>query len=114
MTSTVKTFERRIEMLFLLSKCKKTTVTELSFFFKVSKDTVFRDIAFLSRYAPIYTKQGMYGGIYVIEDYIDNLKLHLSIDEENLLNRLAETSNDTDANLLRNIINKYSMPKMKV
>jgi hypothetical protein len=56
----------------------------------------------------------MYGGIYVIEDYIDNLKLHLSIDEENLLNRLAETSNDTDANLLRNIINKYSMPKMKV
>lgn len=90
------------------------TVTELSFYFKVSKDTVFRDIAFLSRYAPIYTKQGMYGGIYVIEDYIDNLKLHLSIDEENLLNRLAETSNDTDANLLRNIINKYSMPKMKV
>ena len=114
MTSTVKTFERRIEMLFLLSKCKKTTVTELSFYFKVSKDTIFRDITFLSRYAPIYTKQGMYGGIYVVEDYIDNLKLHLSVDEENLLNRLAENSNDKDATLLRNIINKYSMPKIKV
>ena len=101
-------------MLFLITNCRKTTVTELSYYFEVCKNTVVRDIEFLSRYAPIYTKQGMYGGIYVIEDYIDNLKLHLSIDEENLLNRLAETSNDTDANLLRNIINKYSMPKMKV
>lgn len=43
MTSTVKTFERRIEMLFLLSKCKKTTVTELSFYFKVSKDNTQKD-----------------------------------------------------------------------
>ena len=114
MKDKLSAFERRLEILFLLNKCKETTAVELAYYFAVSKDTIFRDVDFLNRYAPIYTKQGMYGGIYVIEDYIDNLKLHLSIDEENLLNRLAETSNDTDANLLRNIINKYSMPKMKV
>ncbi len=105
------TFERRIEMLFLLAKCKKTTVAELSFYFDVCMNTISNDIAFLSRYAPIYTKSGMYGGIYVIDDYTGNLKLYLSDDEEKLLDKLAKTSNDTEAHLLRNIIHKYSMPK---
>lgn len=111
MKKDFNTFERRIEMLCLLTKCKKTTAAELSFYFGVCVNTISNDIAFLSRYAPIYTKPGIYGGIYVIGDYTGNLKLHLSSDEENLLNKLAETSNSTDARLLRNIIHKYSMPK---
>ena len=98
-------------MLYLLTKCEKTTVAELSFYFGVSVNTISNDIAFLSRYAPIYTKSGMYGGIYVVDDFTDNLKLHLSNDEETLLKKLAKTSNDTDARLLRNIIHKYSMPR---
>ncbi|MBE7048442.1 MAG: HTH domain-containing protein [Ruminococcaceae bacterium] len=114
MKDKLTTFERRIEMLFLFANCKKTTVTELSFYFDVSKDTIFRDVAFLSRYAPIYTKQGMFGGIYVVDDYKGSLKLHLSTDEKNLLEHLAETSNDADARLLRNILHKYSMPKTEV
>lgn len=111
MNKDCNTFERRIEMLFLLAKRKKTTVAELSFYFDVCINTISNDIAFLSRYAPIYTKSGLYGGIYVNDDFTDNLKLHLSNDEEKLLNKLAETSNSTDARLLRNIIHKYSMPK---
>lgn len=114
MKNNLSAFERRIEMLFLFANCKKTTVTELSFYFDVSKDTIFRDVAFLSRYAPIYTKQGMFGGIYVLDDFKGNLKLHLSTDEEKLLTKLADTSNDTDARLLRNILHKYSMPKTEV
>ena len=114
MTSTVKTFERRIEMLFLLSKCKKTTVTELSFYFKVSKDTVFRDIAFLSRYAPIYTRSGKYGGVFLLKGYKSDLKLHLSTDEKELLEQLVKTSNAADARLLQNILHKYAMPSTEV
>ena len=91
MTSTVKTFERRIEMLFLLSKCKKTTVTELSFYIKVSKDTVFRDIAFLSRYAPIYTKQGMYKAWYCGHWHINK-----RIDKMHFLFHGFETNQDLE------------------
>lgn len=32
MKANLTAFERRIEMLFFLTKCKKTTVTELAFY----------------------------------------------------------------------------------
>ena len=58
MKDKLSAFERRLEMLFLLNKCRETTALELSYYFAVSKDTIFRDIDFLNRYAPIYTKRG--------------------------------------------------------
>ena len=57
MKDKLSVFERRLEMLFLLNKCRKTAL-ELSYYFAVSKDTIFRDIDFLNRYAPIYTTGG--------------------------------------------------------
>ena len=53
MKDKLSAFERRLEMLFLLNKCRETTALELSYYFAVSKDTIFRDIDFLNRYAPI-------------------------------------------------------------
>ena len=66
MKDKLSAFERRLEMLFLLNKCRETTALELSYYFAVSKDTIFRDIDFLNRYAPIYTKRGMFGGIFLM------------------------------------------------
>ena len=63
MKDKLSAFERRLEILFLLNKCKETTAVELAYYFAVSKDTIFRDVDFLNRYAPIYTKRGMFGGI---------------------------------------------------
>lgn len=112
MKDKLTTFERRIEMLFLITNCRKTTITELSYYFNVSKVTVFRDIEFLSRYAPIYTKQGMYGGIYVFDEYRKKLLLPLSDDEEKLLKKLSANLDGKELHLLNTIISKYSKPEI--
>ncbi len=109
-----KVFERRMEMLFLLHNVKETTVPSLANYFSVSANTIHRDISFLSRYAPIYTRNGMYGGIFLLKGYKSDLNLHLSEDEKELLEQLAEKVNKKDARLLRNILHKYSMPQSDV
>ncbi len=107
-------FERRIEILFMLIRYRKLTVSEIKYLFKVSTNTVYNDISFLSRYAPIYTKQGKHGGIYLLEGYSDNLFVYLSRDEENLLLELTDNIEHSKQMLLHGIINRYSMPKQSV
>lgn len=112
MKDNVTAFERRIELLFLLTKCRETTATKLSYYFSVSKDTIFRDIDFLNRYAPIYTKRGMFGGIFINDESRNNLLLYLSDDEENLLKELSINLDDRAKHHINNILNKYSKPKI--
>ena len=112
MKEKLTTFERRLEILFLITNCNKTTIMELSYYFEVSKNTVIRDIEFLSRYAPIYTKQGMFGGIFVFDEYRKNLLLPLSDDEEGLLKKLSENLDGKELHLINTIVSKYSKPKI--
>ena len=56
MADKLSTFERRIEILFLLINSEKVTLSELSKRYSVHKNAVYNDIAFLGRYAPIQTK----------------------------------------------------------
>lgn len=111
MKKNLTTFERRIEMLFLLISCRKTTITELMSYFDVSRDSIFRDLSFLSRYAPIYTKPGMFGGVFLMEGYKKNILLPLSDDEKLLLEKLSNNLTEMDLYLMKNIINKYSKPE---
>ena len=55
-TGKLSTFERRIEILFLIMSSEKVTLSELAKRFSVHKNTVYNDIAFLGRYAPIRAK----------------------------------------------------------
>jgi predicted DNA-binding transcriptional regulator YafY len=48
---------------------KQATIRELKEEFQVSKNTIVRDIEFISSIAPIYTKQGNGGGIYILLEY---------------------------------------------
>ena len=105
-------FERRIEMLYLLSRYKKSSFVELANLYEVSTRTIYADIVFLSRYAPIYTKNGKNGGVFLMNEYRNDLNLHLSKDEEELLEKLAANLNGRNAQLLRNVLNKYSMPNI--
>ncbi len=111
MKDKLSAFERRLEMLFLLNKCRETTALELSYYFAVSKDTIFRDIDFLNRYAPIYTKRGMFGGIFLNDESHKNLLLYLSDDEERLLKKLSVNLDNAAKYHINNILNKYSKPK---
>ena len=69
MADKLSTFERRIEILFLLINSEKVTLSELSKRYSVHKNMVYNDIAFLGRYAPIRTESGVNGGIFIRENY---------------------------------------------
>ena len=107
----ITAFERRIEILFFLTKQRKSSIAELAKTFSVCRKTAYNDIMFLSRYAPIYTKGGVNGGVFVMDDYRNNMFLYLSCDEEALLYRIMTTLSAPEKNIVANIINKYSNPK---
>lgn len=114
MKDTFTTFERRLEMLFLISNCSETTQEKLSEYFSVSRRTIVKDISALSRYAPIYTKSGMFGGIFVIDGWKPNLFLPLSADEENFLIELSRKLDTTGVHHINNILCKYSKNKVHI
>ncbi len=110
MNGKLTVFERRIEMLFMLNSRRKMTVVEFASEFSVSEDTISRDIVFLSRYAPIYTKSGIGGGVFILDGY-NGIPKYLSNEEKSLLERLAIASDDKDKKIIGRIIYKFSMPK---
>ncbi len=112
MTGKTTTFERRLEVLFFIANRKQTSFMELAEYFSVSKCTIYRDVVFLSRYAPIFTKHGMYGGVFMTNGYKNNLTPHLTKAEKLLLEKISTTLTGSDARLLNNIINKFSMPNI--
>ena len=80
MNEKLSVFERRVEMLCTLNFHRKMTIPELAFDFSVSEDTICRDIAFLSRYAPIY--------ILAYKRYIERNQDFLRSLYENLVNHI--------------------------
>ena len=69
MADKLSTFERRIEILFLLINSEKVTLSELSKRYSVHKNMVYNDIDFLGSYAPIRTESGGNGGIFIRKNY---------------------------------------------
>ena len=114
MADKLSTFERRIEILFLLINSEKVTLSELSKRYSVHKNTVYNDIAFLGRYAPIQTKSGVNGGIFLMEDNYNRVFRYLSYDEERVLTEIIDTLDQPEKNIVSNIINKFSMPKTAI
>lgn len=110
----MSTFERRIEMLFMLMNRKYIPLEELVDCFQVHKNTICKDISFLSRYAPLYTKRGVAGGVFMLAEYSNKLFLYLSKDEEEVLLDVMKNVNANQKLLLQGIINRYSMPKRSV
>ena len=105
-------FDRRIEMLFFLLKHRKTTVIELANVFSVCRKTAYNDLIFLSRYAPIYTKNGIAGGV-LYEEYRNGLFLYLTVEEERFLEELAQMLEPDKKLRMQSIINRFSMPKIR-
>lgn len=111
MTGKLSTFERRIEILFLIINSEKVTLSELSKRYSVHKNTAYNDITFLGRYAPICTRSGANGGIFLMKDYHNRLFRYLSYDEERVLTEIMGILDQPEKNIVSNIINKFSMSK---
>ena len=103
-------FDRRIEMLFFLLKHR---VIELANVFSVCRKTAYNDLIFLSRYAPIYTKNGIAGGVFLYEEYRNGLFLYLTVEEERFLEELAQMLEPDKKLRMQSIINRFSMPKIR-
>lgn len=99
--------ERRARMLEFLIHKKQSTRPELAMEFNVSVDTIDRDIVYLSSVAPIYTKQGNQGGIYILPEF-RSYKNYLTEAEENCLYALIENSNVEERRILCGIITKFT------
>lgn len=110
MKSDFSTFERRMEILSILKNYSLISCLELSRVFHVSDDTISRDISALSRFAPIATKSGRYGGVYIIEDY-KRERVYLSREEENLIEELVKKLSGREQQLLQMVLYKFALPR---
>ena len=102
-------YERREIIKTLLVNEKSTTTIRLMYLFGVTRQTIQRDIDFLSRRMPIVTKAGNGGGVFLDVNYKEP-KEHLNEDEKMLLLNLSETLSGKDKLTMTNIINKFSIP----
>ena len=104
-------FERRTKMLFYITQSKFVTRLELAEKFNVSLATINRDIFILSGIAPIYTKQGNGGGIYILPEY-RSYKNYLTDAEENFLYSLMPLVSNEEKRILCGIITKFTKNPM--
>lgn len=108
MRDKLRAVERKIEILKLLTVKKQTTRSELAEEFNVSIDTIARDITDISKLAPIYTKKGNQGGIYILPEY-RSYKNYLSEEHERCLYELMDVANQRQQYVLRDIITQFTM-----
>ena len=103
--------ERRTRIIEFLLHTKYATRVELAEMFDVSIDTIHRDITYLSSIAPIYTKQGNGGGIYILPEY-RSYKNYLTDAEENFLYSLMPLVSNEEKRILCSIIIKFTKNPM--
>ena len=77
------------------------------FYFKGNLATINRDIFTLSGIAPIYTKQGNGGGIYILPEY-RSYKNYLTDAEEDFLYTLMPLVSNEEKRILCSIIIKFT------
>ena len=99
--------ERRARMLDFLVKRKESTRFELALEFGVSISTIHRDIIYLSGIAPVYTKQGNQGGVYILPEY-RSYKNYLTDEEEECLYSLIKKSANDERRIICGIITKFT------
>ncbi len=103
-------FERRMEMLSILRRKNIVKRSELAEEFNVSIVTISGDLIALSRYAPICTKTGPYGGIYLVK-YGNNVISYLSDDEKSLLQKYMMNATNEETKILKSILHKFALPQ---
>lgn len=99
--------ERKFEILKLLTAKKTITRGELAVAFNVSAATISRDIIDLSKYIPLYTKQGNKGGIYIVPEY-RSYKNYLSDKQEKCLLELIKVANRQQKVVLYEILAEFA------
>ena len=102
----MNTFERRMEIIDILSERKKEQVVNLAFELNVSERTIRNDLSELSLSFPIDTKQGKGGCVFVPEGC--TLRRRFLTDREKvLLERLSANVSEEDSAILLAIVKSF-------
>ena len=110
MNAEFSSFERRMYILSILMNQKIVSRLELARRFSVSAFTIGTDITALSRIAPVSSKMGRYGGVYIIDEY-KRERTYLTRDEEEVIARLISKLEGRDKELLQMVLYKFALPK---
>lgn len=100
------TFQRRREIELLFMSGKKWTALELMHRFGVGKNTIRKDIDFLSLYLPIISKSGCGGGYYLAEKY-NRFQNSLTSDQLKCLKMLEKICPEEEIEVLESIIQEF-------
>jgi len=84
-------------------------VENLAFEFSVNESTVRRDIQELSLSYPIYTKTGVYGGVYVAEGYYLG-RQYLKREQKEFLEKIAGGLAGMEREQMQTIIRQFARP----
>ncbi len=110
MNSKLTCFDR-MAILSILLKRKESTVAELANTFSVCRKTAYNDIVYLSRYAPMYTRSGNNGGVFLLSSLQNDFAVYLSEKEESLLQSMMAVLDGESKVIVGSILMKFSMPK---
>lgn len=110
MKESFSAFERRMEILSILENHGQVSILELSRLFSVSDVSIGKDITALSRFAPITSKMGRHGGVYIVDNF-NKERTYLSREEEELIKELLQNFTGRKRLLLQTVLYKFSMPK---
>ena len=100
-------WERRQKILEILCLRRHETIGNLAHEFKVSQETIRRDITILTCSYPVETVRGGHGGVRVA-DWFHLDRRALNSDEITFLRKLERQLNDADREMLNRIIATFS------
>ena len=106
------TAERRQMILQALCERRSELAENLAVEFGVTTRTIYNDIEILAYSYPIYTVQGIGGGIYVVDGFRLGMK-YLTEAQCELLERLLEMLEGKDKEVLHSIIKTFKKPEIK-
>ena len=106
------TAERRQMILQALCERRSELAENLAVEFGVTVRTIYNDIEILAYSYPIYTVQGVGGGIHIMDGFRLGMK-YLTETQCELLERLLETQEGETKEILHSIIKTFKKPECK-
>jgi predicted DNA-binding transcriptional regulator YafY len=103
-------FERRQEILSVMNARRHDTIDNLAVAFEVSRRTIERDLSTLSSKYPIYTTQGVGGGVHIMDGASAGQK-YLTAEQEALLEKLLTGLEGRDEQIMRVILRTFTVMK---
>ena len=102
--------QRREELVAVLFKRRFDTASNLAAEFKVSKNTIYRDIGVITLSHPIWMSRGIKGGIYVMDGAMYARK-YLNAKQEALLIKLMSQLSGDELIEMQSIMKDFSLTK---